>query len=95
VELLKQPQYQPMHVADQVISIYAGTKGYLDGTKPSDVARVEKELHEYFRTEKSEVRQKLVDNPELTDEVVKELEAALAEYKKRLQKDRQAAVAKP
>ena len=30
VELLKQPQYQPMHVVDQVMSIYAGTEGYLD-----------------------------------------------------------------
>ena len=42
VELLKQPQYRPMHVADQVISIYAGTKGYLDGTPPHHVAEVEK-----------------------------------------------------
>jgi F-type H+-transporting ATPase subunit alpha len=88
VELLKQQQYQPMHVADQVISIYAGTKGYLDGTPPNQVARVEKELHQYFKTEKSAVRDKLVAKPELTDEVVTELEAALAEFKKRLQKDR-------
>ena len=95
VELLKQPQYRPMHVADQVISIYAGTKGYLDGTPPHQVAEVEKHLHEYFRTEKSEVRDKLVDNPELTDEVVKELEAALAEFKKRLQRERETAAAKP
>ncbi len=94
VELLKQPQYRPMHVADQVISIYAGTKGYLDGTPTHQVAEVEKRLHEYFRTEKSEVRQKLLDNPELTDEVVKELEAALAEFKKRLQRERESAAAK-
>jgi len=93
VELLKQPQYEPMHVADQVISIYAGTKGYLDGTPPADVAQVEKQLHEYFKSEKSDVRQKLVDKPELTDEVVQELEAALGEFKKRLQKDREAAAA--
>ncbi len=90
VELLKQPQYRPMHVADQVISIYAGTRGYLDGTKPADVARVEKDLHEYFKTEKATVRDKLLAKPELTDEVTKELEAALAEFKKRLQKDRAA-----
>jgi F-type H+-transporting ATPase subunit alpha len=83
-----------MHVADQVISIYAGTKGYLDGTKPSDVARVERELHEYFKSEKAAVRDKLVAKPELTDEVVKELEAALGEFKKRLQKDRSAAPVK-
>ena len=94
VELLKQPQYRPMHVADQVISIYAGTKGYLDGTPAPHVAEVEKRLHEYFRTEKSAVREKLVANPELTDEVVKELEAALAEFKKRLQRERESAATK-
>ena len=93
VELLKQPQYRPMHVADQVISIYAGTKGYLDGTPPADVARVEKELHEYMKTEKADIRDKLVENPELTDQVVTELEAALGEFKKRLQKAREAAKA--
>jgi F-type H+-transporting ATPase subunit alpha len=95
VELLKQGQYQPMHVADQVISIYAGTKGYLDGTKPADVAKVEKQLHEYFKSEKASVRDKLVAKPELTDEVTKELEAALGEFKKRLQKDRASAPVKP
>jgi F-type H+/Na+-transporting ATPase subunit alpha len=82
-----------MHVADQVISIYAGTKGYLDGTPPADVAKVEKDLHEYMQSEKADVRQKLVDKPELTDEVVTELEAALGEFKKRLQKAREAAKA--
>ena len=91
VELLKQRQYEPMHVADQVISIYAGTKGYLDGTAPHQVAEVEKKLHEYFKSEKSDVRNKLVENPELTDQVLTELEAALGEFKKRLQKDREAA----
>jgi F-type H+-transporting ATPase subunit alpha len=95
VELLKQPQYRPMHVADQVISIYAGTKGYLDGTKPNQVAQVEKQLHEYFKSEKFAVRDKLVAKPELPDDVVSELEAALAEFKKRLQKDRAASPVKP
>ncbi len=90
VELLKQKQYQPMHVADQVISIYAATQRFLDGTPPNKVAEVEQQLHEYFQTEKSAVRDKLVENPELTDEVVEELRAALTEFKKRLEKDRQA-----
>ena len=40
VELLKQPQYQPMHVIDQVMSIYAGTRGYLDEVPVKDVRDV-------------------------------------------------------
>jgi F-type H+-transporting ATPase subunit alpha len=49
VELLKQPQYQPFHVVDQVISIYAGSKGFLDGIKLTDVRAFENGLQEYFK----------------------------------------------
>ena len=50
VEILKQPQYTPFHVADQVISIFAGSKGYLDDVKLSDVRAFENGLLEMFHT---------------------------------------------
>ena len=50
VELLKQPLNSPMPVAEQVVSIFAGTKGYLDDIPVGDVARFESELLEYVRT---------------------------------------------
>jgi len=50
VELLKQPLNSPMPVEEQVVSIFAGTKGYLDDLPASDVVRFEKELLEYVRT---------------------------------------------
>jgi F-type H+/Na+-transporting ATPase subunit alpha len=50
VELLKQPLNSPMPVEEQVVSIFAGTKGYLDDIPASDVVRFEKELLEYVRT---------------------------------------------
>src|SRR5690606_6753356 len=50
VELLKQPQYVPMPVTDQVISIYAGTKGFLDDVPVSQVAAFEKAMLAYFQT---------------------------------------------
>src|SRR5690606_3101499 len=43
-ELLKQPQYSPLAVEEQVVSIYAGTRGYLDALAVSDVQRFEREL---------------------------------------------------
>ncbi len=61
VELLKQPQYQPRPVADQVIAIFAGTQGYFDKVAVKDVARVEKELIEYMKDEKSAIRDKIVE----------------------------------
>jgi F-type H+-transporting ATPase subunit alpha len=83
VELLKQPQYVPLNVADQVISIYAGTKGYFDKIPRDQVARAEKELHMYIREEKSEIRDALVAKSELTEEVENKLKAALTEFQNR------------
>jgi F-type H+-transporting ATPase subunit alpha len=50
VELLKQPLNSPMPVEEQVVSIFAGTKGYIDDVPVTDVVRFEKELLEYVRT---------------------------------------------
>ncbi|MGB0114333.1 MAG: F0F1 ATP synthase subunit alpha, partial [Ilumatobacteraceae bacterium] len=50
VELLKQPLNSPMPVEEQVVSIFAGTKGYLDSIPATDVVRFESELLEYVRT---------------------------------------------
>ena len=50
VELLKQPLNSPMAVEDQVVSIFAGTKGYLDDIPASDVGRFESEMLEYMRS---------------------------------------------
>jgi F-type H+/Na+-transporting ATPase subunit alpha len=50
VELLKQPLNSPMPVEEQVVSIFAGTKGYIDDIPVVDVVRFEKELLEYVRT---------------------------------------------
>jgi F-type H+/Na+-transporting ATPase subunit alpha len=50
VELLKQPLNSPMPVEEQVVSIFAGTKGYLDDIAVSDVRRFENELLDFMRT---------------------------------------------
>ncbi|REJ71101.1 MAG: F0F1 ATP synthase subunit alpha [Planctomycetota bacterium] len=83
VELLKQPQYQPMHVADQVISIYAGTKGYFDQVPRPRVAEAEAELLQFIRDEKSEVRDAIVETGQLSEETEAQLKAALDEFKQR------------
>ncbi|WP_437225395.1 F0F1 ATP synthase subunit alpha [Planctomicrobium sp. SH661] len=85
VELLKQPQYEPLDVAEQVISIYAGTKGYFDKVPRDQVARAEKELLQFIRDEKSEVRKTLLDTKTLSDELEEQLKAALSEFVQRFQ----------
>ena len=57
VELLKQPQYRPMHVLDQILSIYAGTRGFLDDVPLPEVAAWEQAFLKYMH----DMRQELVD----------------------------------
>ena len=61
-ELLKQPQYSPLTNAEQVIVIYAGTKGYLDKTPVSEVTNFEKNLVNYLRSEGKTVVDELTRN---------------------------------
>lgn len=81
VELLKQPQFKPLHFADQVISIYAGTRGYLDTVPVNQVAQAEQELLQFMREQKSEVRNKILSTGALDDESERLLKAALEEFK--------------
>ena len=83
VRLLTQPQYQPMHVADQVIAIYAGTRGYLDDVPVERVRDFEVGLLDWIRREKGDFRDALISSLALTDELERELQHLLARYKDR------------
>jgi len=83
VELLKQPQFVPMHMADQVISIYAGGKGYFDQVPVARVQEAEKVLLQFMREEKSEVRDAIANTGVLDDATEQKLRAALDEFAKR------------
>ncbi len=80
IELLKQGQYQPMDVFDEVLSIYAGTRGHLDKIPRSDVATWEKEFLTFMREQKSELRNKIVETKKLDDDTAAALEKAIAEF---------------
>ena len=73
VELLKQPQFRPLPAADQVMSIYAGSKGYFDKVPVPRVQEAETNMLEFMREQKSEVRDVLVNTGVLDDKT----EAAL------------------
>jgi F-type H+-transporting ATPase subunit alpha len=77
VEILKQPQFKPMHVADQVMIIYAGTKGYLDKVAIPHVAAWEEQFLRYMREQKPEVRNLLINLKKLTPQVEEQLKAAI------------------
>jgi F-type H+-transporting ATPase subunit alpha len=82
VELLKQGQYQPMDVVDQVLSIYVGTRGHLDVVKREQVAEWEKGFLTFIRDQIPELRAKIEQTKELDAESERQLEAAIAEFKR-------------
>src|SRR3954463_8221510 len=77
VELLKQPQYRPVPVEEQVISLWAGANGYLDDVPVEDVRRFESELLEFMRTRKEEVGKAIVEGGAITDDVETQLKEAI------------------
>jgi F-type H+-transporting ATPase subunit alpha len=83
VELLKQPQYQPMAAIDQVMSIFAGTEGYLDDIPVREVPRFEKDLLTFIHEHKQELRAGLDRERKMTDQIAADLKAALKEFKER------------
>ncbi|MGE0605578.1 MAG: F0F1 ATP synthase subunit alpha [Pirellulales bacterium] len=82
VELLKQGQYVPMDVYDQILSIFAGTRGFLDKVPRAEVAKWETGFHKFIREQKSEIRKKLMDTKDMDGDLEKAIEAAIGEYQK-------------
>src|SRR4029450_4386010 len=80
VEVLKQGQYQPMNVIDQVLMIYAGTRGHLDKVPAKEVQTWEKEFLNFFHHQKQEIWNELNTKKDMTDDLTKQVEAAIKEF---------------
>ena len=78
VELLKQDQFKPLSVERQVISIYAGTKGYVDKIPVNKVKEYEDKMHEYIASMHSEIFDSIKKSNELPDE--EKLKKILADF---------------
>ncbi|MGE3759187.1 MAG: F0F1 ATP synthase subunit alpha [Pseudobdellovibrionaceae bacterium] len=81
VELLKQAQYSPYKVEDQIVSIYAATNGYLDQIHESEVRRWETEALQFMKQKYPQVLSSIVEHKALKDEVKRPMIEALEEFK--------------
>src|SRR5688500_15088032 len=81
-ELLKQPQYSPMPVEEQVVSIYAGVNGFLDTVPTEAVTRFESGLLSHMRSDHKAVLDKIRDTKALDDDTSGELKKILGEFVK-------------
>src|SRR5216117_2292044 len=80
VEILKQPQYEPLPVERQVAIIYAGTNGYLDNIAISEVRAFEIELYKFIETRAPDVFRGITDKKQLDDQLKGALERAVKEF---------------
>ena len=81
-ELLKQDQYSPMPMEEQVVSIFAGVKGYLDDIKAADVTRFESAFMTEVRNKHKDVLDSIAKEQEITDETDKKLHKILEKFSK-------------
>jgi F-type H+-transporting ATPase subunit alpha len=80
VEILKQPQFKPMNVVDQIMIIYAGTKGHLDKVAVKDVRAWEEQFLRYMHERQPEVGNAIRKERKLTKEIEQQLTAAITNF---------------
>lgn len=79
-EILKQPQYEPVPLEEQVMMIYAGTNGFCDGVPLAEMRRYEVELLTFMRTRHSGIGADIAAQERITDETEEKFKAALEEF---------------
>jgi F-type H+-transporting ATPase subunit alpha len=80
-EILKQPQYSPMSLGQQVTILYAVTNGFLDDMPVDKVIPWEESFHRFMKTSHPEIEQKINEDKEITPDTREALEKAISEFK--------------
>ncbi|QDS91341.1 ATP synthase subunit alpha [Roseimaritima multifibrata] len=81
VELLKQPQYKPLNVTEQVLVLYAGTNGHVDDVPVKAVQQWETDFLQFAHDKHQALIDSLTEKGELTDEIVDKIKAMIVEFK--------------
>ena len=80
-ELLKQDQYSPMTVAEQVISVFTGVKGYLDDVELGKIKKFEQDIVEKIKNDKPEIIEEIQSSGKLEEKTEKNLIKIIQDYK--------------
>ena len=89
-EILKQAQYEPVSVEQQIVLILAATEGFLDSIEVSQLADFEKGLYEFMKLSKTDLLKEILDKKALDEELRKRLYEAITEFKTRFEDERAA-----
>jgi F-type H+-transporting ATPase subunit alpha len=82
VEVLKQPQYQPMDVEHQIAIIFAVTNGYLDEVNPTDIRKWESDFHEFLDAKSADIMKQIRSKKQLDDDLTERLRNAIEQFRK-------------
>ena len=93
VEVLKQGQYQPLSVEQQVLILFAGTKGLLDSVATSDIGAYEQQMYDFFDTRHGELMTKLRDEKKIDDALERAMTDALKDFTEQFTATRKGAAA--
>ncbi len=85
VELLKQGQYQPLTMDEQIIVLYAGTQGFLDDLPVEAIGSFEQGLLSYFRRQKPEIKEEIMTKKALDEELKNKINEAISAFKSTFQ----------
>jgi F-type H+-transporting ATPase subunit alpha len=85
VETLKQGQFSPLTVEEQVLQIFAGTTGLADDIAVNDVQRFQKDLVEFVHTRYGALLTQIAEKKQITDDARTELKRAIGEFKEQFQ----------
>ena len=80
VEILKQPQYQPMSLSEQVLILFAGARGFLDKYEVEKLKDYEPQLLSFIRGKYSEIMDEIDENKEISPPLEKKIKDALTEF---------------
>ena len=81
-EIMKQPQYEPLSVAEMSFALYAANEGYLDSLEINQVVGFEQAMRAYLRSNYADLISQINENPEYTDEVAASMKAAIDDFVK-------------
>ena len=82
-ELLKQNQYSPMPVAQQVIAVFSGVKGFLDDVELNKIQNIEKQIYEEIKSSSPDIIESINNTGKLEEQIEKKLTSIIEEFKKK------------
>ncbi|MDD5596156.1 MAG: F0F1 ATP synthase subunit alpha, partial [Candidatus Omnitrophica bacterium] len=86
VEILKQGEFAPLSIPQQVIIIYYATQGHLDDLPVQKIKKFEGELHQYLQKEHPEIEEEIVSKDDLSEELIRKLDSMIVDFKAQFNK---------